>query len=98
MILARAPDGRGAFAWGPDMQQVLGWGFDQWAIAAARLGRPREASFDEAYRLKRRWQQLHSAPPGDVPFTGRRAPRDNHFAAELLAQELPMQRSPHQAA
>ncbi|MHB8816455.1 MAG: hypothetical protein ACYDAE_24770 [Steroidobacteraceae bacterium] len=68
------------------MQQVLGWGFDQWAIAAARLGRPREVSFDEAYRLKRRWEQLHTSAPGDVPLIGMRAPRDDAFAAELLAQ------------
>lgn len=68
------------------MQQVLGWGFDQWAIAAAHLGRPREVSFDEAYRLQRRWQQLHTSAPGDVPLIGARAPRDESFAAELLAQ------------
>lgn len=64
----------------------MGWNFDQWAIAAARLGRPREVSFDEAYRLKRRWQQLHTSKPGDVPLVGMRAPRDDHFAAELFAQ------------
>jgi hypothetical protein len=75
------------------MQQVMGWSFDQWSIAAARLGRPAEVTFDEAYRLKRRWQQLHSAPPGDVPFTGRRAPRDSHFAAELFARDLPLQQA-----
>lgn len=80
------------------MQQVLGWSFDQWAIAAARLGRPREVSFDEAYRLKRRWEQLHTSAPGDVPLAGVRAPRDNQFAAELLAHGLPLERRSHQAA
>jgi hypothetical protein len=68
---------------------LMGWSWDQWAIAAARLGRPDQITFENALRMRRRWQQQSLADPGEVRLTGVQVQMDHEFSCELFSLRLP---------
>lgn len=53
----------------------LNWTFEQWAIAAARLGTP-EPTFKGANELQKRWQTSNIAAPGEIRLEGVDIPKD----------------------
>lgn len=67
---------------------LMGWSWDQWAIAAARLGRPDQVTLENAARMRCQWQKQNMAQPGEVTLMGIQIPMDHEFACELFS--LPM--------
>jgi hypothetical protein len=65
--------------------KLFGWSWNQWAIAAGRLGRPEQVTYQEAIRMRCRWQQQNSADPGEVKLAGVVLPMDHTFACELFS-------------
>jgi hypothetical protein len=64
---------------------LMGWSWDQWAIAAARLGRPERITVEGALRLRCQWQKQNNAEPGEVRLAGVTIPMDHEFACELFS-------------
>ena len=65
---------------------LMGWSWDQWAIAAARLGRPAApVTLASALLLRRKWQLSNTVEPGEVQIIGVEIPMDHEFAAELFS-------------
>lgn len=66
----------------PVHEKILGWTWQQWAIAAGRYGLP-DRSIRGAIELRKRWQLANPAEPGEVLIVGAEIPMDHDAACEL---------------
>jgi len=67
------------------MSTLLGWTWDQWAIAAGHYGAPPDVSWESALDLQKRWRLQYTTDPGAIAFEGITPNRDHEFAVALFS-------------